>query len=212
MCREMRLHPTRLSLISTGHRAVGAPLRPCTAPQSCRGWEAPLELPPSIPQQLHSIQGGLGSPQETPPPLWAPFQGSATLTAQQFLLTFRWNSLGCSLCPLLLILALSTTKQSPAPSPAPSLQISISWRCSRPHHPTALCWALSSSSHPSGPRQPHTVQHSQCAPPGRAEHHTAASALSHNSTHASVPITAQPASTSRQHPSRELLHSHVSWM
>lgn len=78
------------------------------------------------PQQLHRIQGGLGSPQETPPPLWAPFQGSATLTAQQFLLTFRWNSLGCSLCPLLLVLALGTTKQSPAPSPAPSLQISIS--------------------------------------------------------------------------------------
>jgi len=108
-------------------QSCGCPIEAVHSTPELQGLGGTPGAPPlHPPQQLHSIQGGLGSPQETPPPLWAPFQGSATLTAQQFLLTFRWNSLGCSLCPLLLILALSTTKQSPAPSPAPSLQISIS--------------------------------------------------------------------------------------
>ena len=168
-------------------QSCGCPIEAVHSTPELQGLGGTPGAPPlHPPQQLHSIQGGLGSPQETPPPLWAPFQGSATLTAQQFLLTFRWNSLGCSLCPLLLILALSTTEQSPAPSPAPSLRISISWRCSRPHRPsdplsllscrhtargsqpapirrcsrphrpTALCWALSSGSHLPGTGQPST--------------------------------------------------------
>jgi len=33
-------------------------LRPCTAPQSCRGWEAPLELPPSIPHSSCTASRG----------------------------------------------------------------------------------------------------------------------------------------------------------
>ena len=51
---------------------------------------------------------------ETPPPLWVQYHSSDTITAQNFFLMAIWSTLGSSLCPVPLVLALGTMEESPA--------------------------------------------------------------------------------------------------
>ena len=110
--RNLRRVPSLLSLLNRLWQCWGLDgpagcIRAAAVLQNHRDWKGPLEIPQSSPTPeavLYSLStgehpDGFGCLQEGDPHLSGKqHQGSALLTAQQFFLTLRWNSLGCSLC------------------------------------------------------------------------------------------------------------------